>query len=236
MNPVLILTRNNIELTKKCVESVRGQDVIPSPYTLIFDNGSWDGTSEWLPDNHDPKSDLIVLRQSCNRGVSAGWNWSLDYWFDIRNADHVLVLNNDVLLPSWFYRHILSYPYSFVTGISVDQMSQIEKEPEIGLTPSPHPDMSAFLIRRECWERVGKFDESMKHYASDMDYHVRGHRAGVEMMNSGVPFYHERSSTIKNASPEDRREIETQANLDRAAFRAKWGVECNSPDYQGLFR
>src|ERR1700680_4305873 len=224
MNPVLILTRNCLELTKKCVESVRGQD-IPTDI-LVWDNDSSDGTHNWL-DDFQIKSHLSFE----NKGVSRGWNRSLDYWFNTRNAEHVLVLNNDALIPSWFYRHLLSYAFPIVTGVSVNQMSQIDQEPSMGLTPSPHPDFSAFLIRRECWEKVGPFDENMKHYASDMDYHVRGHRAGIKMMNSGVPFYHERSSTIKNASPEDRQEIETQANKDRAAFRAKWGVECNSPDY-----
>ena len=229
MNPCLILTRNNLELTKKCVESVRGQDI--QTYVSIWDNGSTDGTVEWL----ESQDGVWHFEAESNQGVSFGWNKGLTAWFK-QSWEHILVLNNDTILPTWFYRHLLAYDFPFVTGVSVNQMSQIEKEPELGLVPSAHPDFSAFLIHRECWDKVGPFDENMKHYASDMDYHARGHQEGIKMMNSGVPFYHERSSTIKNATQEDRQEIESQANKDRAAFRAKWGVECNSPDYQELFK
>jgi len=44
MNYVLMLTRNNLELTKRAVESVRAQD-IPT-FVCMVDNGSTDGTQE----------------------------------------------------------------------------------------------------------------------------------------------------------------------------------------------
>jgi len=45
MNPVLILTHNCLDLTKRCVESIRAQDI---DITLqVIDNGSTDGTEEW---------------------------------------------------------------------------------------------------------------------------------------------------------------------------------------------
>ena len=76
MNPVLILTHNNLELTKRCVESVLKQD-IPTE-VLIYDNGSTDGTVEWLPEEW-VRSDKRVTYSllGSNRGVSAAWNLSL---------------------------------------------------------------------------------------------------------------------------------------------------------------
>ena len=44
MNPVLILTHNNLDITKKCVDSVFRQDNDAKPF--IYDNGSTDGTRE----------------------------------------------------------------------------------------------------------------------------------------------------------------------------------------------
>ena len=55
-------------------------------------------------------------------------------------------------------------------------------------------------------------------------------------MNAGVNFYHERSSTIKKASPEDRRAIELQADRDRATFRAIYGFGANDPAYEEVFK
>ena len=65
----------------------------------------------------------------------------------------------------------------------------------------------------------------MVHYCSDLDYHIRAHRAGIRLLNSHVKFYHERSSTIRNANPFEREVIQRQADADRERFREKWGVE-----------
>ena len=241
MNPVLILTRNCLELTKRCVESLRNQDV---PVKIhIYDNESSDGTKNWLNEIwHDDDTDIIDQSSGVDLGVSAGWNFCLDNIFltgdqwDVGwKADHVLVVNNDTYLPPWFYSSLLSYDVPFVTGVSCDSMDGI-RAPEPRKELRECPDFSAFLIRRDCWEKVGRFDESMVHYASDMDYHIRAHRLGVPLMNAGVNFYHERSSTIKKSSPQERRAIEAQADRDRAAFRTKYGFGANDPQYEEVFK
>ncbi len=233
MNPVLILTHNNLELTKRCVESVRNQDT--RTFFYILDNGSADGTAEWLHaekflfDRHQLKTD--------NEGVSSGWNQGLRYLFSIIGlgySDHVLVIGNDTVLPPFFYRELLSYPQPFVTGFAVESMDDL-KEPTERRT-EPHPDFSAFLIRRECWETVGPFDETMRLYASDCDYHVRAHKLGIEMVKVPVPFYHERSSTLRLAPPDEQREIQEQANKDRQRFRDKWGCIPGEKAYEDLFK
>ena len=75
----------------------------------------------------------------------------------------------------------------------------------------------------------------MKFYAQDNDYHVRAHRAGVELLRADVPFYHERSSTINNATPEERAEIQRQANADREVFKSLYGCMPWEPAYAALF-
>src|SRR5256885_9654733 len=211
-----MLTRNNLELTKRAIESVRSQDV--STYPVFVDNGSSDGTKEWIAAQGCPWFDFAI-----NEGVSHGWNVGLQGFADDR-VRHILVINNDVVLPSWFYRQLLAYDKPFISGVSVDNMEQIKKPAPFG-SIHPHPDFSAFLIKREVWDKVGPFDESMKHYASDNDFHVRAQRAGIPLWKANVPFYHERSSTLRTATAEERQEIETQANKDRAVFQAKWGCQ-----------
>jgi GT2 family glycosyltransferase len=228
MTPTLILTHNNLELTKRCVESVLAQDI--STEILFVDNGSSDGTVDWIL-GFTKK----VHNFNRNLGVSFGWNVGLSDFFNLENADYTLVVNNDTVMPPYFLSSLLSYNLPFVSGVSVDTMSSITY-PSRWENPAPCPDFSAFLIRRDCWETVGSFDEEMKFYASDCDYHVRAHRAGVQLLNSGVPFYHERSSTLKNADPEERAEISDQANADRQAFRIKWGTIPGEPAYAELFK
>jgi GT2 family glycosyltransferase len=222
---VLTLTHNNLALTKRCLASVRHQD-IPTRI-LVLDNGSTDGTREW--GREEMPEDFISF--DSNRGVSVGWNAGLSILFALH--DEVLVIGNDTVLPDGFYTTLLSYHVPFVTGIAVDNMQQAAQPPVRVLTPNP--DFSAFLIRRYCWTAIGPFDESMKHYCSDCDMHVRAHRMGVPLMKSSTPFYHERSSTLRLAPPEERAEIEAQANMDRAVFYQKYGCLPGSERYKTLF-
>jgi GT2 family glycosyltransferase len=231
MNPVLILTHNCLELTKKCVASVRKQNIETSIW--IVDNGSTDGTEDYLLGN---RKEISSTRFGDNRGVSYGWNAGLRRLFELTETEHVLVLNNDTILPSNFYRDLLSYEVPFVTGTETREMTDIgplvshERNP-LGLGP----DFSCFLIRREAWEKIGPFDESMKIWCSDCDYDVRARKLGMPLMRANVIYYHERSSTIRKASQEEREEYAKIGDSDRAAFKAKYGCVPGSPEYAELF-
>ena len=225
MNPVLTLTRNNLPLTKRCIESILKQDIDAFPE--IIDNASSDGTAQVL-------ERFIALRYIYNKGVSRGWNDGLDRLFRKDRVEHVLVVGNDCWLPPSIYRNLLSLDLPFVTGVAVGSMEQALETPELGPL-TDNPDFSLFLIRRECWETVGPFDETMKYYAQDQDYHIRAHKKGVRLVKAPQPFFHERSSTIRNASPEERLEIETQAGKDRQTLWLKWGVSAGGADYEALF-
>lgn len=232
MNPVLILTHNNLELTKRCVESVLKQD-IPTE-VLIYDNGSTDGTVEWLPEEW-VRSDKRVTYSllGSNRGVSAAWNMGLGYL--IAAYGHALVIGNDTVLGPWTYRKMLSIGVPFVTGVAVDKMEQVIEPGPLGVLTS-NPDFSCFLATKECWETVGPFDERMKFYAQDCDFHVRAHRLGMRLWKCCLPYYHERSSTLRLASPEERAEINAQANKDRAVFQSLYGCLPGSKEYEEIFK
>lgn len=242
MNPVLILTHNNLELTKRCVGSILSQDV--QTEIMIFDNGSEDGTPKWAAEQLPEGSPIGQIPH--NAGVSFGWNFGLNHFFK-NGAHHVLVLNNDVVLPHWWYREILQYlgdshwrplgvkePVEFVTGVSVGDMREIAMPAERHILVS-HPDFSGFLITRNAWEKIGPFDENLVSYCGDLDYHIRAHRKGVNLWNAGSPFYHERSSTINSAAPKEKRVLQLQADADRAAFAEKWKCSTSGPAYDALF-
>lgn len=241
MNPVVLLTRNCLKYTKACVASLLAQDI---PVDLfIWDNGSTDGTKEWLSELEIPSHIFI---QSENLGVSRPWNEMLEKVFSDKAlddpAEHCLVVNNDTVFPKSFYRGLLQYDAPFVTGNSTGDAADIERidnDPEsvIGNRPTlvPHPDFSAYMITKDAWQTIGPFDERMVIYASDLDYHIRAHRRGIMLMNSAIPFYHERSSTLNNADPRERRMIELRADADREVLRQKWNCTAWGEDYKAQF-
>jgi len=165
--------------------------------------------------------------------VSAGWNEFLDYAF-IRKWDHVLVVGNDTILAPWTYSALLSADVSFVTGVDV-ALGPLPDKPDV-FPLSPHPDFSCFLIRRECWEKVGPFDERMKNYFSDNSYHIEAHRKGIQLWKAGIPYNHQRSSTTLRASVEERVELNAQYGRDRDVFRSIYGCLPEEKAYEDLFR
>lgn len=230
----MLLTKNCLDLTRICVQSLREQDLhVP---IHIYDNESTDGTREWIR----TRDDLIDHSIGADFGVSGGWNFVLDILFGMNgepgwNADKVIVCNNDTFLSPWTVRMLDKCHVDFVTGVSLEDMNIVMTPREQGpLTGGP--DFSCFMLTKKAYEKVGKFDENMQLYAQDMDWHVRAHRAGVECYNSHLPFFHSRSSTLRKANPLERQRIEDRANMDRAEFKRKWGVGANDPEYADLFK
>ncbi len=206
MNLVLTVTRNCLEQTKRMVASIEDQDI---PCHILFvDNGSTDGTKEWLSQRTGP-----WFNWKENEGVSRAWNRGLALAFQLLSTkddpvEHVLVANNDVELAPWTYSLLLSRP------------------PHLPL--EDHPDFSLFLIRRDAWQKIGRFDERMKLYASDCDYHIRGFRLGVAMKKAVVPFLHESSATVKHAPPVRRDTIGRYRILRLTLQSGKTGLKRRS--------
>ena len=227
MNAILTLTHNGLVRTQRALTSFVEQDIAVTVYAI--DNGSTDGTLEWLRDRQ-----CLLYSFPNNAGVSVGWNKGLSLLFADPSCESVLVVGNDTWLPSSFYRNLLACNVPFVTGVAVGNMDQALETPHLEPLEN-NPDFSAYCMKRDCWNRVGKFDERMRLYSSDQDYHLRAHRLGINLYKTPVPFYHERSSTLNLAPPEEQAELLAQADRDRTVLKHKWGVSAGGPDYEALF-
>lgn len=90
---IITLTYNHLDYTKKFIESL-------AKYTkeyelIIVDNGSTDGTREYLKSLHNVK---LILNDE-NMGFSKGNNQGIE----IAEGEFIGFLNNDILLyPDWF--------------------------------------------------------------------------------------------------------------------------------------
>ncbi|MGI8873657.1 MAG: glycosyltransferase [Egibacteraceae bacterium] len=87
---VIVLAWNQLELTQRCIESIRRCTDLP--YELIaVDNGSTDDTASYLA----AAADVAILNPD-NRGFSAGFNQGLAR----ASGEYVCFLNNDTKVPS----------------------------------------------------------------------------------------------------------------------------------------
>lgn len=230
--PVLILLRNNLHLTRRCLKTVLAQDVTVLPW--LMDNGSSDGTPQWA----QTQRDVIYTYNSEPMSVAKSWNTGLSYLF---KAGHeaVLFLNNDTELRPDTVRHLMADGGGFVTAVGTRDPEKI-KPPYIDPDPAKkrnHPDFSAALIRRWVFEKLGGFDENFKMaFYEDNCFHLRMHRAGILAYALELPFLHHGSMTIKNAEPSEVRKIQAQAALNKEYFKKKFGFYAGTPEYYVEFQ
>ena len=230
---ILIVSRNNLALTKKAVRSAAEQDV-PCDI-MVIDNASTDGTQAWL----GTKSAAVVLYTK-QVSLSTCWNQGLKAFWGIGSRE-VLVINNDVILRPDTYRLLVSCQEPFITGVSVDNMAQLgnvgDRSPhELLDSTCPHPAFSCFMISKWVWDRGLRFDESYyPAYAEDCKAHVSMHRMGIKAIAVNLPFYHETSSTLKTCSPSDKFLIERGAQLNREKFKKEFGCYPSTKEYDDLF-
>lgn len=75
------LTRDRLQYTKDCFASLRENAGMPFDH-YVFDNGSTDGTQEWLMSELDERRLFAVCRFGTNQGISFGSNYCVDAIFD----------------------------------------------------------------------------------------------------------------------------------------------------------
>jgi GT2 family glycosyltransferase len=240
MNVIVCPVRNGLHYTREAMKTFLAQDV-PDLSVVFIDNASTDGTTDWLK-----TQDCFVFHNTTPRSVAASWNAGLRWAFE-HGAETCLVVNNDVLLRPDTYRLLSEDGGLFVTAVASDDPDCIrpvkgptgrweyaEPDPD---AKRPHPTMSCFLMRRECWDRVGPFDEAFKGaFVEDQDYHVRMHKCGITAYCIDLAFYHIGSSTIKECGEAERVALMQQAGKNREYFFQKWGMHGASEEYYAMFK
>lgn len=240
MNVILCPVRNGLHYTKEAMKTFLAQDC--GDVTIIFvDNASTDGTTEWLK-----TQDCICFHNVAPKSVAASWNQGLRWAFS-KGAEHVLVVNNDVLLRPDTYRLLVADGSLFVTAVASDDPSCVKPvqmpsgrwdyaEPDPA-GKRPHPTMSCFLIRSKCWTDVGEFDENFKGaYGEDWDFHTRLSKIGITAYCIDLPFYHVGSATINECADREREALMVQAEQNREYYFQKWGIRGASEEYYAMFK
>jgi Predicted glycosyltransferases len=87
---IIILTWNGIEYTKKCLESLKDNTEYSDYETIVVDNGSKDGTLEYL----ETLDWITLIKNEKNEGFVRGNNIGLKY----TDNNDVVFLNNDIII------------------------------------------------------------------------------------------------------------------------------------------
>ncbi len=130
---IVVVTFNNIELNRLCLESIYASTEWPNFEVIVVDNASTDGTPEYLNRARESFPNLRVILNDKNLGFAAANNQGL------REAagDYLVLLNNDtVVTQGWLtalIRHLHVDPRIGMVGPVTNAISN-EAKIEVGYT------------------------------------------------------------------------------------------------------
>ncbi|NPV79239.1 MAG: glycosyltransferase [Firmicutes bacterium] len=251
LTSIIILCHNQLEYTAQCVDTILRHT--PESFELIFiDNGSTDGTLDYLNSlaaNHD---NINIIANEKNLGFAAAVNQGIK----AARGDYILLLNNDVLVtPGWLKRMLecmnrdervgLVGPVSnFVAGIQriidpeynvakLDEYAQAHSFRYSGLAQRTARIIGfCMLIRREVIDRIGGFDITFgTGNFEDDDFCLRAGIAGFQIIIARDVFiHHYGSATFKGMGIDYGNLMRENAWI----FRKKWDIEMGPNGYNPL--
>lgn len=222
---IVIPLYNQLKFTRLCLDSLRtyGTD---GAELLLIDNGSSDGTAEYLAGC----TDVTVIANRENLGCAGAWNQGVR----AADADWLLFLNNDVIVsPGW-----LEGLLAFAEEAQLDVVSPAIREGEYnydiasysrefvgsmaGYSRPGVADGICFMVRRRVFEAIGLFDEKFRiGQFEDTDFFRRARAAGFRLGTTGRSFIHHFGSITQDSIRKSRK-VRPYAAENRAYYRRKW--------------
>lgn len=198
---VVMLNWNGLEDTKRCIGTLR-ENTYPNFEIIIVDNGSKDGSKEWLK----KQDDVVLVDLPENLGVTGGHNKG----YEAAKGEFIANLNNDTVVdPDWLwalYRPMekdkkiavvggKAYEWNddnpkynesndFFTYQVVDLYGGYAHTMRGGETETNVNSISTVgaLMRRSAIEKVGYFDNDFFAYYDETDQFARFKRAGYKVI------------------------------------------------------
>ncbi len=246
---IIVVTWNGLDFTRACLESIRRVTRFESYDIVVVDNGSTDGTIEYLAELEG----VGVIANSENMGFAKANNIGIE---SIPGGNDAILLNNDTVIvdPAWISKlqecaysspevgpvgcrlvrphgglqHLGAYmPLETLWG---QQIAGGEKDIN-QLSDNRFVESVVFAcayLRREVLDRVGLLEEEYVSYFEDSDYCARAKKVGYRSVCCGdakVLHYENISTKVNGVSHS------TVFRRAQEVFRRRWGEELEDGRY-----
>lgn len=230
MKIALILpVHNHLDYTKTTLREVAGQlhnTSNASFQIILIDDGSTDGTSEWVAHNFP---DVILLKGDGNLWWSGAVNLGARYAFEELKSDYVLLWNNDIATPGNYFQTLLTLIHEYGPNTILGSKIRIRENPDYlwsmggyfnpvtgssGMYGYYEKDSEKYnqvkyvdwltgmgtVISREVIAKTGYWDNvNFPQYHGDSDFTYRAKKAGfIVMVHPDLVMY----NAVKNSGIE----------------------------------
>ena len=224
---VLILSYNGKYLLEDALNSYLKNDY-QNYKILVIDNGSGDGTVEYVNENY---TNVFVRRLEKNQGYSGGFNFGLNIAFNEMNADYALITNNDVVADKDIISELVKVAVTdakigFTTGkvyfnekrdtlqtvgMSYDPVrlngghignAEIDKGQYDKVRERYFADDVFTMVNKNLYKEIGGYDPEFVLQAEQFDWQMRAKEKGYKIMFTPyAKLWHKESMTIGKHSP-----------------------------------
>ena len=240
---VVVVTWNNAELSRRCVESVLEDSGWGNLEVIVVDNASSDSTPDWLGNLQEERPEIRMQRNRENLGFAAACNQGLE----LARGEYRVILNNDtVVTPGWVRTLVGHLRRDPSLGLIGPVTNNIGNEARVQTAYSSMSDMRVEARRRaalhagrvfeipvlaffcvmipgKIYREIGGLDEAFgMGFFEDDDYCQRVLQLGLRLVCAEDVFVHHELSAGFDMIDQGQRKALFEAN--RSHYESKWGV------------
>jgi len=252
---IIIVTYNNLNYTKLCIDSILLRSQYPDYEIIIVDNNSTDGTREYLKELNVKMPHIKIILNEKNEGFAKANNKGIQAISD--ESEYVIFLNNDTIVTRGWLSRLLRHlddntigmvgPVTNFCGnearidVSYKTIEELNEFSERYLRDHMKPvsfdiDMLAFYcvaMKRKLIDEIGFLDERFEiGLFEDDDFAHRVKMRGYRLVCAEDVFIHhfgEASFGKLKESGEYKKLFEE----NKRRFEEKWGISWKPHQYRG---
>ncbi|MCR4368732.1 MAG: glycosyltransferase family 2 protein [archaeon] len=172
---VIVATYNNRKVLEKTLDSLLAQKFDGRHEIIVVNDGSTDGTHEFLDTYANGEKNLVVFHQK-NLGVCRARN------VGIENSQYEIVVNMDhdcIAEPDWLQK--------MVDGFNSEKVGVVSAYDYYGGTST--------AFRKRLLEKVGGYDEQYRYYREDTDLSFKIMDLGYAFRLVKAGYFHDHTQT-----------------------------------------